>query len=249
MHTELIIKAAKAKKHIFTEKVLALTVESCMKIKEAIQENNVKFSIGFVHKCRPEMLFAKQMVESGDLGTITYARVRNAHNGSIANWLPESFYNKENCGGGALIDLGAHPVYLLNWLLGTPKNITTTLTNVTNRQVEDNAVAVIEFQNGAIGVAETSFVSTYNPFTLEISGATGALMIRDGVSYATKATDGKWISVENLPQALPNPLVQWIESITENKEIQTSIDEAISLTNLMEAAYLSQESGQKVSFN
>ncbi len=123
MHTDLIIKAAYAKKHIFTEKVLALTVDDCIKIKDAIRRNNVKFSISFVYRCSAEMIFAKQLVDSGALGDITYARVRDAHNGSIANWLPESFYNKENCGGGAMIDLGTHPVYLLEWILGKAKNV------------------------------------------------------------------------------------------------------------------------------
>jgi len=246
---DLIIKAANAKKHIFTEKVLALTVDDCIKIKEAIQRNNVKFSIAFVHKCKAEMIFAKQMVESGALGDITYARVRNAHNGSTANWLPESFYIKENCGGGAMIDLGSHTVYLLEWILGAAKNVTATLTNVTKRQVEDNAVSVIEFQNGAIGVAETSFVSVYTPLTLEISGTTGSLIVRDGVSYANLATEGKWVVKQDLPASLPNPLVQWIEGVCDNKNISIGIDEAISLTRLLQAAYKSQESGQKVTIN
>ena len=249
MHTELIIKAANAKKHIFTEKVLAFTVEDCEKIKEAIQRNNVKFSISLVYKCSAEMIFAKKMVEKGALGDITYARVRNAHNGSTANWLPESFYNKKDCGGGAMIDLGTHPVYLLDWILGKAKSVTSTFTSVTSRAVEDNAVSVIEFLNGAIGVAETSFVSVYTPLTLEISGTTGSLLVRDGVSYANAQTDGKWVLEKNLPPSLPSPLVQWIEGVTENKEINIGIDEAISLTRVLQAAYKSESSGKKVNIN
>jgi predicted dehydrogenase len=248
-HTELIIKAANAKKHIFTEKVLAIKLKDCIAIKEAIERNNVKFSISFVHKCKAEMLFAKEMVESGALGDITYARVRNAHNGSTANWLPESFYNKEDCGGGAMIDLGAHTGYLLEWILGAAKNVTATFTSVTNRGVEDNAVALMEFQNGAIGVAETSFVSVYTPLTLEVSGTKGSLLVRDDARYATVDTDGKWVVAENLPEALPSPLAQWVQGVTENKEIAIGVDEAIALTRLMQAMYESQESKQKVDLN
>ncbi len=121
-----------------------------------------------------------------------------------------------------------------------------TLTKVTKREVEDNAVAVIEFQNGAIGVAETSFVSVYTPITLEISGTTGSLIVKDGVSYANGDTDGKWVNDMKLPLPLPSPLVQWIEGITENKKIDLGIDEAISLTRLLRGVYESQETGQKV---
>ena len=117
------------------------------------------------------------MLDSGKLGRVTYARVRNVHNGSSADWLPPHFYDKAQCGGGAMIDLGAHPMYTLYWLLGAPKTITSTFTAVTNRGVEDNAVSVIEFENGAIGVSETGFVSECNPYTLEISGTDGSLMI------------------------------------------------------------------------
>lgn len=246
MHKELIVKAANAGKHIFTEKVLALTVGDCIEIKEAIEKNNVKFSISLIHKCRGDLHFAKQMTRSGALGDITYARVRNAHNGSIANWLPQHFYNKEQCGGGALIDLGAHTIYMLEWILGQPKNISATFTSVTNRTVEDNVVAVMEFQKGAIGVAETSFVTVHTPFTLEISGTKGSLIVKEDVRYANEATEGKWVVAENLPTSLPSPLVQWVEGVTQNKEIYLGIDDAISLTRIIEAGYKAHESGQKV---
>lgn len=245
MHKELIIKAANAGKHIFTEKVLAFTMCDCIEIKEAIEKNNVKFSISLVHKCRGDLNFARQMAQSGALGEITYARVRNAHNGSVANWLPEYFYNMEQCGGGALIDLGAHTIYMLEWILGQPKNISATFTSLTNRTVEDNVVAVMEFQKGAIGVAETSFVSVYTPFTLEISGTKGSLIVKEDVRYANEETEGKWVVAENLPSSLPSPLVQWVEGVTQNKEIFLGIDEAISLTRIIEAGYKAHESGQK----
>lgn len=245
-HAELILKAAHARKHIFTEKVLALTTQECIQIKEVVEQNGLKFSIGFVHQCKADLLFAKQMCESGALGDITYARVRNAHNGSTANWLPAHFYNKEQCGGGAMIDLGAHTIYLLEWLVGQPQNVAAILTHVTGRPVEDNAVAILEFASGAVGVAETSFVSVYTPITIEISGTKGSMLINDKVTYANEETKGNWVQVEELPAPLPNPLVQWVEAVTENKPISISMNQAVSLTRTMEGIYKSQRSGQKV---
>ena len=246
MHGTLIVKAANAKKHIFTEKVLALTVEECLEIKEAIEKNGVKFGIGFAHMSHSHLLKAKSIVDEGLLGDITYARVRNVHNGSLADWLPQSFYNKEDCGGGAMIDLGAHPLYLLEWILGQAKKVSATFTHVTHREVEDNAVCVLEFDNGAIGVAETGFVSVNMPFTLDISGTKGSLLIRNGLSMVNEATDGKWVAVEDLPEALPNPLIQWVEGVVDNKKIHATIDQAIALTSVLEAAYKSHESGLKI---
>ncbi len=243
-HKEIILKAIKAGKKVFSEKVLALTLTDCLEIKEALAEKNTDITLSLVKKCDSSFLFAKQMVESGALGRITYTRMRNVHNGSIGNWLPAHFYNREQCGGGAMIDLGAHPMYLLNWLLGDPKTVQSTFTDITGHGVEDNAVSVIEFENGAIGVSETGFVSLYTPTTLEISGTKGTLLVRGQVSYATQETEGKWVTPESLPEPSPSPLKQW----ADNNGVSGSefgIEASITLTRLMEAAYKSSRSGKK----
>lgn len=250
MHTDLIIKAANAKKHIFTEKVLSIKYADCQAIQEAVQRNLVNFTISFVHKSRPEMILAKQFVENGSLGQITYARVRNAHNGSVANWLPDTFYDPVTCGGGAMIDLGAHTGYLLEWLLGSTKEVTATFTQVTDRGVEDNAAALLTFENGAIGVAETSFVTVYTPLTLEISGTKGTLLIRDGLSYATEDTQGQWVKAIDLPPQKPSPLAQWVDAFMSNTPVDADfgIDAAVALTRLMDGMYVSNRTGSKVQF-
>ncbi len=239
MHPDLMVKAANAGKHIFTEKVLAIKLEDALKIKEAVVANGVKFAISFPHRCRADILLAKQMQDSGALGELTYARVRNVHNGSIANWLPPHFYNKEQCGGGAMIDLGAHSIYLMEWFLGKPTRVVSAFTNYTPRDVEDNAVTVLSYANGAIGVAETGFVSVHTPFVLELGGTKGSLTVRNGVTYATEETGGKWVeaSGSEYPAALPNALQQWVSAFNDGTEILFDLDLAVSLTEVMAMAY------------
>ena len=252
MHTEVIIKAAKAGKHIFAEKVLALTVKECKEIAEAVEESGVKFCISFPHRTRPDLLFAKDVLEKGLLGEITLLRIRNAHNGSIADWLPEHFYNQSACGGGAMIDLGAHGMYLSRWLLGKPARITSMFNKVTGRQVEDNAVSVIEFANKAIAINETGFVSTNDPFSLELNGTKGSLLVggpSGGVHLNSTETGSEitgWITPSQLPEPLPNSTKQWVEGVKNNKKIHFGIKEGIELTELMESAYLSYKSGEMV---
>lgn len=248
LHPELIIKAANAKKHIFTEKVLAIRYADCQAIQEAVNRNKVNFTISYVHKCKPEMLLAKQFVDSGSLGQITYARVRNAHNGSIGHWLPETFYDPITCGGGAMIDLGAHTGYLLEWVLGSTKEVTATYTHVTGKVVEDNAVAILSFENGAIGAAETSFVTVYTPLTLEISGTKGTLLVRDGLTYATEDTQGQWVKAVDLPESKPSPLAQWVNAFESNTPIDADfgIDAAVALSRVMDGMYVSHRTGAKV---
>ncbi len=159
IHKDVIIKCAKAKKHVFTEKVLAFTQADCEEIIKEIKANDIIFTISFVMKARPIFNKLKQLMDTKLIGDITFGRMRFCHSGASDARLPEYFYDKEMCGGGAVMDLGAHHMYILPWIIGTPKRMTTIQTKVTGKEVEDNACALIEFENKAIGVVEVSFVA------------------------------------------------------------------------------------------
>ena len=76
MHREVMVAAAKAGKHIFTEKVMALTVRECEEIAQAVREAGVKFCISFPHRTMPHNLFAKKVVDEGLIGDITLLRIQ-----------------------------------------------------------------------------------------------------------------------------------------------------------------------------
>ncbi len=241
-HVPLMVRAAEAGKHIFTEKVLATTAEGAEQIRNAVRENNVKFVISYPHKTNPGVMFAKQMIQEGTLGTITYARVRNAHSGSLDGWLPEHFYDKAQCGGGAMMDLGAHPMYTLLWLLGEPERVSSAFTTVTGKPVEDNAVSILSYANGAIGVSETGFVSNYGNYVLEVIGTKGAVrIVDDQTMMANQSSGGKWMPV-SLPQPAKLPIAQWIDDVVEGIPAKEyGIEEAVQLSRLMESAYRASE--------
>lgn len=92
-HAEDIIKIAKAGKHIFTEKVLALTDADCDRIEAAINESGVNFVISLFQKYLGSRIVVKEIASSGELGKLNYMRFRNCHSGSTKDWLPKHFYN------------------------------------------------------------------------------------------------------------------------------------------------------------
>ncbi len=243
LHGEVMLRAAEAGKHIFTEKVLTIDPAEGEKVLQAVKNSNICFTISFPHLCRPTLLEAKRLVDSGEVGRVGYARVRNAHNGAVAGWLPDHFYDPAACGGGAMIDLGAHPMYTLLWLLGEPVQVQSLFTSMTGKPVEDNAVSLLRYASGAIAVSETSFVSTQSPYTLEVSGAKGAVLVRDKqLSYASDATGGKWVQADSLPEALPSPLRQWAEALLKDDPGSVDMGDfgilpALRLTRLMAKAY------------
>ena len=242
-HTEDIIRAAKAGKHIFTEKVLALTDEECDRVAEAVAGSGVNFVISLFQKCIGSRKTVKSVADSGELGKINYLRFRNCHSGSIHNWLPPHFYNAKECGGGAMIDLGAHGMYLTDWILGVPVAVSSAFTLACERAdvaaknpdgVEDNAVTIMSFSGGAIAVNETGFVSGCGPTVFEVHGENGFVRMEDNrVIKCTGATGGQPVEVP-LEASDPQPLEQFL---TGNILLGCGMKEALALTHLMVMAY------------
>ena len=242
-HADQMVRIARAGKHIFTEKVLALTDEDCTRVAEAVRESGVRFVISLFQKTLAPVLAVRQVVESGELGRLNYARFRNCHSGSVGDWLPPHFYNARECGGGAMIDLGAHGMYLLHELLGEPETASSIFTRCCDREsvkakntdgVEDNAVTIMRFADGVIGINETGFVSAISPVVLEVYGEQGYVRMEGNtVKKCTNATERRVLDVE-LPEEQPRPIVQFL---TGGACEGLGIDEARVLTHMMVMAY------------
>lgn len=251
MHEEVLIKAAKAGKHIFTEKALATTVEGCKKIAAAITESGVTFTISYPQLFNSVMKLAKEYIESGKLGKVTTVRIRNAHSGVSNGWLPEYWFDEEAAGGGAMMDLGCHPMYQLAALCGKPKRISSLFNAPLGSKVDENAVSIIEFENGVIGISETGFDSYHSPHRLEIYGTDGSLFEESGkITVKTKQTAE--ISNEPIEPKTENgdaePLNKFIDACIDGTGTPEGLglDLAIALTELLENAYISDKNNVTV---
>lgn len=247
MHREVMLAAARAGKHIFTEKVIATTLHECNEIVHAVNEAGVKLTVSLPRLYEGYTQAIQSIIERGILGQLTLVRTRLSHNGALPSeqqpngWLPAHFFDKELCGGGAMIDLGCHPMYLARLFLGMPESVSANYGYVTGKEVEDNALATLHYANGAIGVVEAGFVNPHSPFTIEIHGTEGSLffgtpeakLILRSPAYA----EGKeWTTIAELPADQPRPFHQWVKHIEENTIATANIQAAIDLTTLMEAA-------------
>ncbi len=245
LHPEIIIKAAEKGIHIFTEKVLCFTKEDALKIEAAVKKSGIKFCISFPFRCRGDLQWIKKALDEKLIGEVTYARMRNAHSGASDNWLPASFYDPVTCGGGAMMDLGAHPMYLLNWFMGKPKAIQSTFTHYMVESVEDNAVSVLEYANGAIGVSETGFVSDNNPSSLEFTGTKGSIFCGGPGNQLCYNNGEGWEEPDPL-DSLDSPINIFLNAvINDTDDIPFTIEDAVALTETMEAAYKSSKSNAK----
>lgn len=250
-HKDVLIKAAKAKKHIFTEKALAPTVAECEEVAKVIAENGVTFMISYPMKTTVAIQLAKKMLADGAFGKVSLARIRNGHNGVSDKWLPDYWFIEKDAAGGALMDLGCHPMYTACYLFGKPKRITAMMTAPFGSTVDEHATATIEFDDGVLFTGETSFITYSTPGAIEIYGSEGTLLaIGDDIKIKTRET-AKFTNdfiTPILPEALPMPITAFIDACINKTGAPCGfgIDDAIDLTRLLENAYISNKTNSTV---
>lgn len=251
-HVQVMRAAARAGKHIFTEKLLAPTVDGCEQIIADAAENGVKLVVSLPRLVEPVILAARALVEEGALGELTYARFRMAHDGWLAGWLPDRFADPVAAVGGAFTDLGCHPIYLTQLFLGSsPAAVTASYSHVTGRDVEDNAVVTLDYPDGAIGVCEASFVTTPGATTLELRGTRGSLLSGFGsgrlIAKGERFDAESWQEVE-LPADGPSPLDQWLTHINDDTVAEDNLRRAVELTRVVAAANHSAAESRTIEF-
>ena len=150
------------------------------------------------------------------------------------------------------MDLGCHAMYLLSHLLGKPKKITGIANSVLGTPVDENAISVIEFENGAIGVSETSFLAFSSPYTIEVHGTDGILLWQGGdIKYKTTETaklNKDFISPDRLPEEGGYPINLFVDACLDGTGSPEGLGmkEAIELAVLLENSYISYETNKTV---
>nr|WP_145402448.1 Gfo/Idh/MocA family oxidoreductase [Paenibacillus xylanexedens] len=252
LHEEVITAAAKAGKHIFTEKVIAATQAEANMILKEVQANRVKMTISLPRLYAGFTATIQEVLERGLLGQITYVRVRLSHDGAITDWLPQHFYSLQDCQGGALIDLGCHPMYLTRLFLNEDiTEVNASFGYITGKEVEDNAVATLSTASGAIGVVEAGFVNSHSPFVIEVHGTQGTLLYgtpEDKLLIRTKEGEKQYNEWTEFPvaESVESAFNQWVSHIQQDTEATENMDMAMELTRLMEAANRSAKEGRRI---
>jgi predicted dehydrogenase len=205
-------------------------------------------------RCRADLLLAKKAVEDGVLGEVHFGRGRVAHGAALEGWFKGSslwFADAKRAGGGALYDLGCHQMDIIPWLMGIPKKVTAIINDFSGAYgIDDNSVTLIEFENRAIGVVDVSWVHRKGPNPLELLGTAGSLVIGShGVELESTKLDDAGIEryLAERPQELTRPLDQWVAAILRDTPMTITAQDGRLLTELMQAAYRSAETGAAVS--
>lgn len=175
-------------KHVLMEKPAARHVGELRPLVGLAEEMGVVARVGFNHRYHRAFRRARQLVESGALGTLMFLRARYGHGGRLG-------YEKEwrACprisGGGELIDQGVHLIDLARWLLGDFSNVSGSAhTYFWDMPVDDNAFMMLSTPLGQVAFLHASCTEWKNTFSFELYGREGKLQV-DGLggSYGVES--------------------------------------------------------------
>jgi UDP-N-acetyl-2-amino-2-deoxyglucuronate dehydrogenase len=182
MHSDHTVLAARAGKHVLCEKPLDITKEKMDIMIEECRKHNVKLGGVFQRRTGRNAQEIKAALERGELGKLVLG------DAYLKYYRSQEYYDSagwrgtwELDGGGALMNQGVHGIDLLQWFMGGAKKVFAKAGTLARKiEVEDTAVILLEFENGAFGVIEgTTSVYPAQSTRVEIHGELGTIILEE----------------------------------------------------------------------
>lgn len=199
VHQEAVELAAKAGKAVLCTKPLGRTAAEAKTMLDTVEKAGV-FAGYLEDLCyTPKTLKAVRAVRSGAVGEVTWVRSREAHPGPHSAW----FWDGRLTGGGAIVDLGCHCIEIIRNYIGKGVRPVEVMchadTLVHPIADEDNAVALIRFENGALGQFEVSWTFRGGmDLRDEVAGTAGTIwtnnFLRTGFEMFTAGSAGGYVA-------------------------------------------------------
>lgn len=267
-HKPITIAALSKGCHVLCEKPMAMNAKEAEEMLETAKKHNKKLMINFSFRFTPQSFAMKKQVESGILGDIYFGRTvwqRRRGMPKFGGW----FGQKALSGGGPLIDLGVHRLDLALWLMDYPEpawvmagsydHIASELATREGKSydVEDFAVALIKFKNGATLELEASWagnIKEREQMSTRLLGTKGGLLqknLEEGYQFEAEfyfEKDGCQYDMKLHP---PVPEAQssyysFVDCLVKNKPVPAPGEQGLTVMRLLDAIYESAKSGQPV---
>ena len=267
-HKGLTIKALEAGCHVICEKPMAMNGAEAREMVAAAEKAGKRIAINYSFRFDGCSWALKMRVDAGDIGDIYYGRtawLRRRGLPGFGGWCG----TKELSGGGPLIDLGVHRLDLALWLMGFPKPtwvMSASYSPIADRlakeqgkhyDVEDLAVAMIRFENGAVLELGASWAGNIEDSEIMVTRLLGtkAGIVQKNIDEAytfeavvTNERDG-CIYKEILKPPYPGPgcsMRHLVECILADKPHTATGEEGVIVMDILDALYASAEKGEPV---
>jgi myo-inositol 2-dehydrogenase / D-chiro-inositol 1-dehydrogenase len=266
LHCDIAVAAFDAGKHVVMEKPLALNLAEADRMIAAAQSAS-RYLMYAEELCfAPKYVRLKALLDSGALGTPTLIKQAEKHDGPHA----AHFWDVERSGGGVTMDMGCHAIQFFRWMLPGASIISvyaqmSTQVHGARTRGDDNALIVLEFDNGTICLAEESWTKLGGmDDRAEVYGSQGvayADLLR-GNSIETFSTVGYDYAVEKAGSTVgwsftmyeeawnygfPQEMAHFVDCVRHDTAPLVTGEDGRAVLEAIFAAYESAGTGRKVS--
>jgi predicted dehydrogenase len=265
LHCRVTLDAFATGKHVIIEKPL------CMNLGEADQMIAAGKKAGCKLMYAEELCFApkyvrlKRLLDTGALGEPTFLKQAEKHDGPHA----AHFWDVNRSGGGVTMDMGCHAIEFFRWMLGRPKikSVFAQMSTQVHGQKttgEDNAILLLEFENGVIALAEESWTKLGGmDDRAEVYGSKGVAYadLLQGSSIQTYSMQGYDYAVEKggpttgwsytiyeeaWNYGYPQEIAHFVDCVKHDKQPLVTGEDGRTVLEVIFAAYESAGTGAKV---
>lgn len=158
LHAEHAIKSLRVGYHVLCEKPMALTVRDCERMIMEAEKAGKKLFIIKQNRFNPPIVEVKRLIDEGKLGKILSVQLNCFWNRDEGYYKNSDWKGTRAQDGGALYTQFSHFIDLLSWMFGNIKDVSAYVDNSNHPyiQTDDQGVAVVRFQSGAIGTINYS---------------------------------------------------------------------------------------------
>ena len=248
-HKQAIIDSLEAGKNVFCEKPLARNILEAQEISKIVQKTKKKLQIGSNHRFFESVMFAKKLLDSGELGKVLSFNGRIGHDGERIKegW----FMNRDLSGGGTLLDNGCHLLDLARYFVGDFNSGSGMVSNNywKNIDVEDTAYGLFKNSKGQSCSIFCSWRLHSGYLFIELNCKNGFIVI-DG-RFNTFETDKIFwslnsgeLEIKDFSDIKPNSykleIENFIKNLKQNKKLSPDIIDGLEVMKMIDLVYKKQ---------
>ena len=266
LHARQAMMAADAGKHILIEKPLAMTAAEGQQVLDYCENKGVRIAAGLMMRFGSYVQVMKKAIAEGRIG-----RPVSGYS-QFTCWYPDMpgvwRQSRKAGGGGAMMDMGVHCIDLMQYVLGTRVKQVAAFHDTLSfhYEVEDSSMVLLRMENGAQCVVQSNFniPDEAARWRLEFFGDQGRLMGENIIGQVDGGTldalflgpQGGYDAVQNVKEAKSEPIEvafgncyqreveSFSNSLLTGAPLEVPAADAVQVQRVMEAAYLSNESGR-----
>lgn len=270
-HMQPTIDAFKAGKHVLCEKPLAMNAGEAKAMCAAARESGKLLQVALQMRFGGGARFMKDFIDAGHMGDIYFARAQALRRRGVPHW--GVFIDKEQQGGGPLIDIGVHILDFTLFLMGYPKPVSASgktwdtlgknpeLVNPwgdydrSKFTVEDMAVGFIRFDNGAVVSLESSFMANIKEdlFRTELFGTKAGALVKGGGNDPIEVySEQNRQLFDMMPRNVPNvesthtaEIQAFVRAVANGQPSPVPGENGLTLNAIFDALYKSSETGRE----